>query len=159
MKEQQRRKIRLAGKILLIMYVFLLIYFLFLAEWYGRKPDVNVEPRYNLVPFFEIRRYIRNRQILGMEIVILNLMGNVIGFVPFGFLLPVVFPKMKKRWIVVSSGMLISITVEILQLYLRVGSCDVDDVILNTAGTAVGFVCYHICNSLRRKYYGKKNKI
>lgn len=143
----------------MITYIFLLIYFLFFAEWYGRGPDVNLEPRYNLIPFLEIRRYIDYWDILGSEMVFLNLLGNVIGFIPLGFLLPVVFNSLKRSWVVVYLGLTISIMVECLQLILRVGSCDIDDVILNTVGTAIGYICYRICSGLRRKFYGKKTKI
>lgn len=143
----------------MIIYIFLLIYFLFFAEWYGRGPDVNSEPRYNLIPFQEIRRYWIYWEVIGLKTVCLNLLGNVIGFIPLGFLLPIVCSGIKKSWIVIYQGMVISIIVECLQLFLRVGSFDVDDVILNTIGTAIGYVCYQICNYLRRSYYGKKTKI
>lgn len=159
MRDSQRKKIRLVGMILMIMYIFLLIYFLFFAEWYGRGPEGYSEPRYNLIPFLEIKRFVRNREALGFRIVFLNLLGNVIGFVPLGFLLPVICSDLKKSWIVIHLGMTISIVVECLQLILRVGSCDVDDVILNTIGTAVGYLCYRICSWLRRKLYGKKTKV
>lgn len=159
MKDSQRKKIRLAGMILMILYIFLLIYFLFFAEWYGRGPQGNSEPRYNLIPFLEIRRFFVNWRVLGLRIVCINLLGNVIGFVPLGFLLPVICPDFKKSGIVIYLGMSISVMVECLQLIMRVGSCDVDDVILNTLGTAIGYLCYRICNGLRRKLYGKKTKI
>ena len=116
MKDSQRKKIRLVGRILMILYIFLVIYFLFFAEWYGRGPEVNSEPRYNLTPFLEIKRYWSQRDILGPQSVFLNLAGNVIGFIPLGFLLPVVCSGLKKSWIVVYLGITISIMVECLQL-------------------------------------------
>ena len=143
----------------MILYIFLLIYFLFFAEWDGRGPEVNAEPRYNLVPFLEIHRYLHYKEILGDQMVFLNLFGNVIGFIPLGFLLPVVCSGFKKPGIVIYLGITISIMVECLQLLLRVGSCDVDDVILNTIGTVIGYICYRICNAIRRKLYGKKAKV
>lgn len=143
----------------MVLYLFLLIYFLFFAEWYGRGPDVNTEPRYNLIPFQEIKRYWNYWEIIGPKTVCLNLLGNVIGFVPLGFLLPVVFPDMKRTWTVIKLGLMISILVECMQLFLRVGSCDVDDVLLNTIGTAVGYMGYRICNVIRRTFYGKKTKV
>lgn len=143
----------------MIVYIFLLIYFLFLAEWYGRDPEVYMEPRYNLIPFLEIKRFWEHRSVLGSQIVFLNLFGNVIGFIPLGFLLPIVSPALKKTGVVVCLGFCISITVECLQLILRVGSCDVDDVILNTVGTLIGYIGYRICNGIRRRFYGKKTKV
>lgn len=159
MRDYQRKKIRLAGRILLIIYIFLLIYFLFLAEWYGREPGGYVEPRYNLVPFLEIKRFWRHRSVLGAKIVFLNLFGNVIGFIPLGFLLPIVSSGLKKSGIVIWLGFTISVIVECLQLILRVGSCDIDDVILNTLGTVIGYFGYRICDAIRRRLYGKKTKV
>lgn len=159
MKDYQRKKIRLAGRVLMIIYIFLLIYFLFLAEWYGREPGGYTEPRYNLIPFLEIKRFWRHRSALGAKIVFLNLFGNVIGFIPLGFLLPIVSPVLKKPGIVICLGVCISMTVEYLQLILRVGSCDIDDVILNTFGTVIGYLSYRICNAVRRRFYGKKTKV
>ena len=34
--------------------------------------------------------------------------------------------------------------VEVLQMLLRVGVCDVDDLILNTLGAAIGYGCYAV---------------
>ena len=49
-----------------------------------------------------------------------------------------------------------SVTVEVIQLITKVGCCDVDDMILNTAGAALGYLLFFICDHLRRKIYGKK---
>ena len=41
----------------------------------------------------------------------------------------------------------------------KVGSFDVDDLLLNTVGGAAGYILYAICNAIRRKYvYGKTEK-
>lgn len=39
---------------------------------------------YNLVPLKEIMRFIRYRKVLGTYAVVLNLVGNIIAFMPFG---------------------------------------------------------------------------
>jgi len=46
--------------------------------------------------------------------------------------------------------------VEVIQLITKVGCFDVDDMILNTAGAALGYLLFFICDHLRRKIYGKK---
>ena len=45
---------------------------------------------------------------------------------------------------------------ETIQLVTRVGCFDVDDLILNTAGAAAGYVLFAVCNYLRRRHYGEK---
>lgn len=159
MNAGNKKNIRLVGRILFVVYILLLIYFLFFAEWYGRTSEVYVEPQYNLIPFLEIRRFWIYREQIGIWNVFLNLAGNVIGFIPFGFILPIMSPNLQKGGLVVFFGMMMSIMVEAMQLLGKVGSCDVDDVILNTVGAFLGYICFIICNRIRRRYYGKSKKI
>lgn len=132
------------------VYILLLIYFLFFAEWYGRSAEVHVEPQYNLIPFYEISRFWKYREQIGIWNVFLNLAGNVIGFLPFGFILPVMNRDLRKGGLVVFFGMMMSIMVEAMQLIGRVGSCDVDDVILNTLGALLGYVGFRICYMIKK---------
>lgn len=150
---RNKRKIRLAGRICFFFYILLLIYFLFFAEWYGRDVQVHQEPQYNLIPFLEIRRFWIYREQIGIRNVFLNLAGNVIGFIPFGFALPIIRRKHMKGITVVILSMLMSIQVEVMQLVGRVGSCDVDDVILNTFGAFLGYIGFWICNWIRKNLY------
>lgn len=150
MKSGKKKKLRLVWRILFLMYILLLIYFLFFAEWYGRTSEVHLEPQYNLVPFLEIKRFWTYREQIGIWNVFLNLAGNVIGFLPFGFILPIISPDLKRGGLVVFFGMMMSIMVEMLQLIGCVGSCDIDDVILNTLGAFLGYVCFRICASIKR---------
>ena len=46
--------------------------------------------------------------------------------------------------------------VEVVQLVTKVGCFDVDDLILNTLGAAIGYGIFAVCNYLRRRHYGKK---
>ena len=131
-----------------------LLYFLFFSDHYGRNLDTGRELRYNLKPFAEILRFWTYREMLGTRSVGVNIFGNVAAFVPFGFILPIVVSWMRSGGAIILSGFLTSLTVELLQLVTRVGSFDVDDLILNTLGTALGFICFTICNRIRRNIYG-----
>ena len=97
MKKETKHIIRTLGTILFILYVLALIYFLFFSEEYGRAAMEERQYRYNLIPFVEIRRFWVYRKQLGLMAVVTNLFGNVIGFLPFGFILPVILDKMRKR--------------------------------------------------------------
>ena len=121
-------------------------------EW----SEAEREFRYNLVPFVEIRRFWVYRHQLGLLALMTNICGNVIGFVPYGYILPVVTRRMQNGFLIVLSGFCLSLTVETIQLITRVGCFDVDDLILNTLGAALGYLLFVICNIIRRKYYGKK---
>lgn len=66
-----------------------------------------------------------------------NLLGNVILFVPMGYLLKALRPG-RPGWTIVVTGLCISLGIEVVQLLFKIGVCDVDDVLLNTLGTGCG---------------------
>ena len=148
-KNSAKRRIKHLGTMLFVLYILLLIYFLFFSEEYGRVAAEERVYRYNLIPFVEIRRFWTYREQLGVFAVVTNLFGNVIGFIPYGFILPVIARKCRR-------GFGFSLVVETIQLITKVGCFDVDDLILNTLGAALGYLAFAVCNYLRRKRYGKK---
>ena len=155
-KNSAKRRIKHLGAMLFVIYILLLIYFLFFSEEYGRVAAEERIYRYNLIPFVEIRRFWIYREQLGVFAVITNLLGNVIGFIPYGFILPVIARKCRSGFFIILSGFGISLLVETIQLITKVGCFDVDDLMLNTLGAALGYLAFAVCNYLRRKCYGKK---
>lgn len=148
--------IRKTGIVLFAVYVFLLMYLLFFSEDYGRIADAQREYRYNLVPFVEIKRFWVYREQLGSFALFTNIFGNVLGFIPYGFILPVICRGLRNGFLIILSGFGLSLCVETIQLVTKVGCFDVDDMILNTLGAALGYFAFWICDLLRRNYYGKK---
>lgn len=126
------------GRVLFLIYVAGLCYFLFFAENYGRIFGQEIY-RYNLVPFREIERFWKYRGELGIHSVY-NLAGNVLMFVPAGFFIPILWENKRGFVFTVCVVFWMSLLVEILQLVLRVGSFDVDDLLLNTLGGALGYL-------------------
>lgn len=141
---------------LFLIYIILLVYFLFFSEGYGRIAEGMREYHYNLIPFVEIKRFWIYRRQLGYVAAGLNILGNVLGFVPFGFILPIIHSRMNQGLLIVLSGFLLSLGVETIQLITKVGCFDVDDLILNTLGAFLGYIGFTICNFIRRKMYGSK---
>ena len=131
MSRLTERQVRILGSALFLVYMGGLIYFLFFAENYGRSAQ-GIGYRYNLVPLREIRRFLENEEILGRRAVFLNVAGNILGFVPFGAILPLLHRRYRNAGRMICVCLLFSVGVEIAQLLLRRGICDVDDVILNT---------------------------
>lgn len=94
----------------------------------------------NLMPLREIEGYLRD---LGDGVSFMNFFGNIAAFMPLGFLLPMVcgvrsmtLPKV----LLLSFG--VSLALESLQLVLFIGTFDVDDIIMNTAGGLLGYAAY-----------------
>lgn len=124
-----------------MVYIGILVYFLFFAEMMGRDANLRVYS-YNLEPFKEIGRFIRYRRKLGAAAVWLNLAGNVAAFMPFGAFVPALFKRHARLWQTAFLTMAFSLLIECIQLASKVGSFDVDDIILNTLGGLLGGLLY-----------------
>ena len=62
---------------------------------------------------------------------------NILLYYPLGYLIPILFPKLKPKHVILI-GCLCSIATEATQYLLKMGWCETDDVIHNTLGTAIG---------------------
>lgn len=133
---------------LFIIYLLSLAYFLFFAEATGRTFAERTY-QYNLIPFHEIRRFLVYHRQLGMNAVVLNLVGNVLAFVPFGLFLPLLVKRMRAPGKILLLGFEFSLLVEIVQLFSKVGSFDVDDILLNTLGVVLGYAGFRFFQALR----------
>ncbi|MDL2258765.1 VanZ family protein [Eubacteriales bacterium OttesenSCG-928-K08] len=98
----------------------------------------------NLIPGQGIGQVLQSGN--GRGNIIRNIAGNVILFMPFGFFLPIL-SKRNGLFLTVAQGALCSIAIETLQLFL-VRSTDIDDVILNTFGTLLGYVAFALFRHL-----------
>lgn len=100
--------------------------------------DQNLWRSNNFVPFKTIYFYLFLADI-NLSIRIENLAGNIIGFIPFGFILPLLSKRVFKLSTVILLTFCLSLTYEVLQLVFEFGSFDVDDLILNTLGGILGY--------------------
>lgn len=134
------RKVRAFGRLFFVLYMVLALYFMFFSETLDRTM-VNREYRYNLTLFKEITRFWNMRYTYGWHVTIVNLLGNVVCFMPFGFLLPTISRKriFKNVISVTLFAMLFSAGIETAQLIAKVGAFDVDDIFLNTVGGFLGY--------------------
>ncbi len=128
--------------ILLVAYCSALVYWMFLG--FGRTVHSEGPFRYNVQPLRTIELYLNLDNGVSLSGRIINLLGNVIVFAPFGFLLPL----LKRNLYAVFRLLLVSaagiLLLEIMQMLLRAGSFDIDDVILNLAGVLLGYLLLRI---------------
>lgn len=80
-----------------------------------------------------------------------NVLLNVALFVPAGFLLPLLWQKLRKWSRAIPAGLALSLVIELLQLAFARGVCDVDDLIANTLGTALGFFLVMAVLGIRKR--------
>ena len=138
--------------LIFILYLIAILYYTIFAESMGRaNTDPTDDPRFNLILFNEINRFIVYREQLGMKAFMLNVVGNCVAFIPGGFLLPVISRRCRSFISCTLVGFVISFFIECTQLIFRVGSFDVDDILLNTIGAALGFVLFRLIRSGRDK--------
>ena len=149
----KERTVKIISWILFWGYICVLVYFMFFAEIWGRT-SICDEYSYNLIPFKEIRRFYIYRDVVGIRAFLANLFGNVLAFMPYGFFMPILRPKLRRMNQMFLAAFLLSLTIEITQLLTRVGSFDVDDLILNTAGGIAGYLLFYIMNKIRSKWDG-----
>lgn len=140
-----------------IIYVLLLCYLLFFAESFGRGHIPDGYDRVNLIPFREIQRFIIKWKSVGALSALLNTIGNVIGFIPYGIFIPILFARTDSLFKLLLIGFLSSLTIETIQLIFDVGVFDVDDLILNTLGTISGYGLYRAAKKIA-SYERKRNE-
>lgn len=95
----------------------------------------------NFIPFHEMFRYK-----IGSRLFVKNIIGNVLLFLPYGYFASD-YIKSKKVLSIAFLTMLVSITIEIVQLHIG-RTFDIDDVILNTCGGMLGNVLYRVIGNI-----------
>lgn len=132
--------------IFFIIYLILLVTLTLFDPMWGRHGlnyfiDTNSFKYYinnalNLIPFKTIMIYINNLSYnaLTKENILYNLVGNFICMMPFALFLPLLFKSERKFKKFFKTILFITFSIEIIQFITTSGSCDIDDIILNTSG-------------------------
>lgn len=141
--KKTKKNVRIFGRILFVAYLLLALYVMFFSENLDRTM-ISADYRYNLTPFAEIKRFWNMRYAYGWHVTLINLLGNVVCFMPFGFLLPTISKKkaLNNFLSVTILAAAFSMLIETAQLITKVGAFDVDDIILNTLGGLLGYVIF-----------------
>lgn len=84
-----------------------------------------------------------------------NIILNIMLFIPMGFLLPLLTPKLKKWYKTIGIGFAITLLIEIVQTITQMGIFEIDDIFNNTLGTIIGYsiinIIYIIINKEEKK--------
>ncbi|MFE4142785.1 VanZ family protein [Peribacillus sp. YIM B13472] len=78
---------------------------------------------------------------------IINTLGNLVLFVPYGICISFKCKKQYRIFKVIITGFLFSLTIEVFQLFLSKRWTDVDDIILNTLGSFLGYLIFLIIDT------------
>lgn len=153
--------------LLFVFYIIILVDFTLIDDKFGR--DIfkvfswessaysdYLKSRTNFIPFATVRLFINGyiNSHLGLWDTVINLVGNFLVFMPLPFFLRIFYKKnltFAKMFIAV---VLTVVLVEALQFIFLTGSCDIDDLILNTSGAMLS---YHLIT--RKKVSSGLNRL
>ncbi|WP_317127474.1 VanZ family protein [Chryseobacterium piscium] len=129
-------------KFIILPYTIFLLYLMFFGMGRMQYEDhiVRIKPIFSTVWFIQ--------ETISWFDIIKIVLGNVIMFIPFGFL-GWIFPQLNNLKRLIITFVSTIVIVEALQYFSRLGVFDVDDIILNTFGVFLGFL---IRNFLERRF-------
>jgi len=113
--------------------------------WTQERLDIYIDNSLNLIPFKTIIEYAQKifTSLLDTSTIFLNLFGNVACLMPLALFIPMLFKKIDTTKKFLISILCVTFGIEIIQFITFTGSCDIDDIILNTLGA---FIMYKILN-------------
>jgi glycopeptide antibiotics resistance protein len=140
-------------KLAFYLYLFLLLSFVVLkfdGSFFNIKTTIEMIKinrasgiwNYNLVPLRSIMPMIRSIQNHMSTWAIISLSANIIAFIPWGFMLPLIYQSLHKFAKFIATTLLFILTIELFQFVTMTGFFDIDDIILNSIGCAIGYFFY-----------------
>lgn len=151
-KRKQKRNWQPFWRFLFVIYAGLMLWLLFgrSSGWVENltyrqmlQQNINITPFYTIDNYVNVLLHYPNAKIYNHCLI--NLVGNVVMFIPAGWLLPRIFQKMHNFLLFLMSSVFGILLIEIIQLLTLLGSFDIDDIILNLVGLLVGYII-HCCS-------------
>lgn len=129
------------------VYGLTLVYLLFLYRMGRDYPFTYFEyllHNINFIPLMSVYNLVTT-PVISKSIILefaVNFIGNILLFVPWGFLMPLCFKKLEKFKPFILVTIVSIILIEAVQLFAMLGSFDIEDILLNTLGAVLGYLCY-----------------
>ncbi|OZI12039.1 hypothetical protein CEW92_08745 [Bacillaceae bacterium SAS-127] len=147
---------RWSWKVIFYIYILLLINFIvfkFLGDINAVKSNIQLQyenvqmggSNVNLVPLRTLSSYVFG---LDVGVSFINIVGNIVPFIPLGFVIPLAFPSQKPFMKTMISCLGIIICIEVIQLVTYLGNMDIDDLILNQVSCVIGYSLYVVSEKI-----------
>lgn len=135
---------------LLFLYLLTVLY-VTLEPFHFSPPSMN-ERNMNVTPYVQILyQYKYKPPFFWM----LYTLGNIVLFIPFGFILPFFYKKRFRAIVIIGLAVLCSLTIELIQYFFTMDrAADIDDFILNVFGAMLGYYLYLMMQLLVRRILG-----
>lgn len=118
------------------VYIAAIVYITILSRPPGSRDEVD------LILFETLGNTVRSRSYV---------FENILLFIPFGILLPLVNGKLRKFSYCIIIGFLFSLMIEVVQMITKRGYFQLDDIMTNVLGTVIGYTLCWIIVSLNAK--------
>lgn len=125
------------SSVVAIIYIWLLFEIL-------TKNELNNMSGFNLKLFSEILRYK-----IGSKMFYYNVLGNIIIFIPFGYIIGE-YVNPKRMWPILITTIVTSFVIEFVQLNIG-RSFDIDDILLNVIGSILGYFLHVAIKAISKK--------
>lgn len=149
---RRRRPVRVGHELLILLfsgYVILLLFLtVFRNVYYPWQITMDWGRNWHEANFVILQETWKLRLGLSHFDFYYQSLGNIVWFIPFGMLLPLMLRPKHKAIHVVFWGMLLSMFIECMQFYMHTGIADIDDLIFNTTGALIGAVLYVILHKI-----------
>ena len=128
------REINKGMLVLFLLYLLMMSY----VTVFSRRGRVQTDI---LLKFDSVEEALRRHSLEPLQ----HLWANIAMFVPIGILFPAICPqRLNKLSFVLPLGMLLTTLIETMQLMLRIGQCDLEDMVANTLGACVGLLLFRL---------------
>ena len=131
-KRGRNEGLRLSAGLFLLLYVMVL----YCSTVFFRATSTTIHYPFDF--FWHYKDFAHGRLLWLPEVIM-----NIAVFIPVGLALGLAFRK-AKGWQAAMAGMGVSVGIELLQWLFRKGFADIDDVIHNVLGCALGFLVWWI---------------
>lgn len=141
-KEKKRGVGQILLRIACLLYVTAMIWLLFGQRW-----GTELYRSINLKPFVTLKLYWKLLNSTNAYLVrhaFINLVGNVVMFIPLGFFQPYLLGSLRKWYKTLLTTTVLILLVEVVQYVTGLGSCDIDDLILNLLGAWLGYILWRL---------------
>lgn len=129
--------------VVFLLYLGVLLKITVFRSSFGSYPLCS-HGQLELIPFVGLIQIFHN----SVRVFLYLFVGNLIWFVPLGILLPLLT---KVRRSTILWGFLLSLYIEVSQYIFGTGVSEVEDLILNTAGTAIGYGLFLLLRKVWRR--------
>lgn len=133
---ERRIIVKTTAFFLWIVYGYMVLGIAFLC----RKPIFGRQ--LSLIPF---STPVGNARLLAYQV------ENILMFIPYGMIIPVLSTYCKKWYWCLLGGIFSSISIEVLQYMTMRGKAQIDDVLLNAAGTMIGWCIIKLLGRWHRR--------